>query len=70
MTYQQDASAIHSTRARDGTVTLIHREFLEDRDHADVFYPVGSKWTSAEARPATKLEIDTAISLALLQLHP
>lgn len=55
--YQQDADEIHVSEPEDGTVTLIHRHFREDRDHAYVFWPEGEEWVTAEPRVATPEEV-------------
>lgn len=56
-TYHQNAEEIHSSYPANNTVTIITREFKEDRDHADVFVPSGAEFVSAEPRPATRAEI-------------
>jgi len=56
-TYYQDAEEIHHSYPINNTVTVISREFNEDRDHADVFIPMGAEFVSAEPRPATRAEI-------------
>jgi hypothetical protein len=66
--YSQKASDIHETKARDGTLTLIRRTFLDDPEHADVFWPVGTQWVSAEPRAATKAEVEKGVSAAMTLL--
>jgi len=56
-TYRLEASEIHNPFPMNNTVTIITREFLEDRDHANVFYPKGGEFGSAEPRPASRAEI-------------
>jgi len=56
--YSQKAEEIHRTSCIAGTVTVVHRTFREDREHAKVFWPVGQGWISAEPRRATEREVD------------
>lgn len=63
--YREQAEQIHSTRALRGTVTIVRREFKADRDHAHVFWPVGTEWGSAEPRPATAEEVAAITGYAL-----
>lgn len=63
--YEQRASEIHSTEFKNGTVTLIRRTFKDDPDHADVFFPRGEQFVSAEPSAATDEEIQLAIESAL-----
>lgn len=55
--YRQTAGEIHRSVPEDGTVTLVQREFYEDKDAAHVFWPDGQVWVSAEPRPATDEEV-------------
>lgn len=55
-TYMELAEQIHVSRPKRGTVTIVEREFLEDNDHAYVFWHDG-EWVSAEPRPALNDEI-------------
>lgn len=64
-TYRQEASEIHSSFPADGTVTIIHRTFHEDTDHAFVYYPQGEEWVTAEPRPATFDEVHHICASAL-----
>ncbi len=64
-TYYQHRDEVHDTIPKDGTVTLVTRTFDGDEDHARVFWPVGTKWVSAEPRTATKAEVDAIVSAAL-----
>ena len=66
--YSLTAKAIHATRYVDGTITLVEREFLEDRDHAMVFWPAGISWVSAEPRRATIDEIETMAAGAISRI--
>lgn len=63
--YRQQALEVHSTWSERGTVTLVHREFQPDTEHASVFYCADSKWVSAEPREATRYEIRTIVANAL-----
>lgn len=55
--YQQLANEIHWSRPSNNCVTLITRQYGEDRDTAHVFWPKDEEWGSAEPRPATRAEI-------------
>lgn len=63
--YQQNANEIHISSPLDGTVTIVERQFLEDADHAYVFFPVGESWVTAEPRMASPSEVLTITSYAL-----
>jgi hypothetical protein len=64
-TYVQGATEVHESLPEPGTVTLVTRVFLTDRDRAHVFGPLGERWVSAEPRPATADEVRRACDLAL-----
>lgn len=55
-TYSQYTTEIHATGYLDGTVTLNDRT-NRNGENARVFWPHGTKWVSAEPRPATYEEI-------------
>lgn len=61
--YVQKAAEIHRSAPLDGTVTIIHREFLDDTEHAYVYFH--GEWVTAEPRPATASERDAACELTL-----
>jgi hypothetical protein len=63
--YHQGHNEIHQSMPEDGTVTIIARHFRTDRDHARVFWPVGSEWGSAEPRDATPEEVRSITTNAL-----
>jgi hypothetical protein len=63
--YTQQALEIHDSSPLKGTVTIVTRTFLEDRDHAFVFYPINGQWNTAEPRPATEDEIIAITSQSL-----
>jgi hypothetical protein len=63
--YHQFANEIHISLPLDGTVTLVEREFLDDTEHADVFWPRGGDWVSAEPRNALLHEVDKVTEMAL-----
>ncbi len=65
-TYREEAYEIHVSRPQDGTVTIVRREFLDDSDHAYVYWYEGD-WVSAEPRPATIREIGKVTENALEQ---
>lgn len=64
--YKQRPDEIHKSNPLRGTVTLVTRGFGEDVDHADVYWPSGEEWITAEPRPATAVEIASICSTALL----
>ncbi len=66
--YSLSADAIHESKPEEGAITLIHRTFREDTEHAYVFYPTGEKWVSAEPRPATDAEVTKMALIALSKL--
>lgn len=66
--YSQLASQIHDTEYERGTITLVHRTFKEDTEHAHVYADWGKPWVSNEPRPATRDELGVAMSTALLRL--
>lgn len=59
--YEEKAHEIHESFPSDGTVTLVTRTFKKDAEHANVFFPYGTEWVSAEPRSATSGEIKAAI---------
>lgn len=68
--YYQNHWEIHRSEFVDGTVTLIVRRFTQaDRDHAEVFWPRGDRFGSAEPRIATSEEV-TQVSARALALFP
>ncbi len=67
--YTQHAREIHVSQPSDGAVTLITREFLDDDDHAFVYWPMGQTWVTAEPRPATPEEIFGMTQRALANLR-
>lgn len=66
-TYRQEASEVHHTAFGSGTVTLVRREFLQDTEHAHVFFRADEEWVSAEPRVATPTDVDRICSYALAQ---
>lgn len=63
--YSHDSTVLHETVPEDGTVTLVVRRFKEDTEHARVYFPVGTKFVSAEPRKATEEEVATMALKAL-----
>lgn len=63
--YSQLANEIHVSVPRNGTVTLIQREFLDDTEHAYVFWESGGEWVSAEPRRAVYGEVKDITQHAL-----
>ena len=65
--YAQLANEIHLTDAVDGTVTVMARND-DVRGEADVYWPVGTAWGTAQPRPATKEEVRACIDRTLERL--
>lgn len=61
--YLQNAAEIHRSAPLDGTVTIIHREFLDDTEHAYVYFE--DDWVTAEPSPAGGVERDDVCARAL-----
>ena len=61
--YTQLAQEIHRSVPEDGTVTIIEREFLDDTEHAYVYFQ--GEWVTAEPRAATPTEVETILSASL-----
>lgn len=55
--YQQKAHELHASFPIDNTVTVITREYLEDLEHARVYFPLDLEFVSAEPRPASRAEV-------------
>jgi hypothetical protein len=56
--YSELAHEIHVSTPERGTVTIVEREFLQDSDHAFVYWEGGAHdWVSAEPRPAEPYEV-------------
>lgn len=69
--YGQAASEIHYSYPDEGTVTLVTRRFSRaDVDHANVYWPLGQQFGSAEPRPATDKEVYAMCSFALESHFP
>jgi len=66
--YRQRSDEVHCTTYEDGTVTLVRREFLQDMEHARVFFKEADGWVSAEPRAATPDEVDAIVGRALEKL--
>lgn len=56
-TYYQAADEVHESRPADGTVTVITRDFLPDEQHANVYWPMGDEWRTAEPSTAADVEV-------------
>jgi hypothetical protein len=63
--YSQRAHEIHETQAERGTVTIVTRTFVGDRDHANIYWRREDEWGSAEPRPATPEEVKLITTYAL-----
>lgn len=66
--YWQHEDEIHESFPTRGTITLVERTFSENTENAQVFYPVGTPWVSAEPRNATEEEVDQMLESALARL--
>lgn len=66
--YSQGAEEIHETEAMDGTITLVERRKAAEAsaDRAEVFWPAGHHWVSAEPRPAHKWEVVEMVDAAIV----
>lgn len=63
--YYHRATDIHYTEFEECTVTLVRREFLQDNDHAFVYWPLYEQWGTAEPRPAEDDEIQQVVARVL-----
>lgn len=63
--YHQSADEVHHSSYADGTVTLVHRRFLPDTEHAHVFFRADEEWVSAEPRDATPDEVSQIVDRAV-----
>lgn len=63
-TYSELAHEIHISRPERGTVTIIEREFLDDTEHAYVYWEFGD-WVSAEPREAAIEEVHQICNYSL-----
>lgn len=63
--YSEQWDWLHESVPEDGTVTLVTRKFRRDTEHANVCWPIGEEWVSAEPRPATPREVEAAIDRSL-----
>lgn len=66
-TYFQNASEIHETCFKDGSITLNERTVVGDGEHARVFWPCGTEWVDAIPRPATREEVSSAVERSLAE---
>lgn len=65
MDYSQFRDEIHESLPDDGTVTLVRRTFIGDRDHARVFWRGDGPWVDAKPRQATGEEVSRVTQGAL-----
>lgn len=63
--YDQEPEEIHRTIAQDGTVTLLERPQGPPLEEADVYWPHGTCWISAEPKPAEPWQLEQTIQYAL-----
>lgn len=66
-TYRQVASEIHRTDAENGTITLMHRKD-DVNGQADVYWPAGTEWGTAQPREAMPGEIQIVVDRAIERL--
>lgn len=68
--YSQRAVEIHESRPDDGTITIIKRTVPPEGhpDFANVYWPEGEEWVSAEPRPATRSEVLRIINKARVRM--
>lgn len=64
-TYRQRAHEVHESLPERGTVTLVKRDHTNAGDVANVFWPRGQEWVSAEPRSATPQEIGEILQNAI-----
>jgi hypothetical protein len=63
--YTREATDVHESIPKSGTVTIIERQFLPDTEHAYVYFRTDREWVSAEPREAKKEEVDAMARMAL-----
>jgi hypothetical protein len=63
--YSMDFDTIHESIPKTGTVTVLHRRFRVDTEHAFVYYRSDRKWVSAEPRDARPEEVEAMAKMAL-----
>jgi len=63
--YEQAPNEIHRSMPQDGTVTLMTRPQGPPLEEADVYWPVGTQWVSAEPKPLADYQITPIINYAL-----
>lgn len=68
--YQRQATDVHETVFKSGTVTLLERRFKEDTEHAMVYFQQDREWVSAEPRDATPEEVSAMARVALDRWDP
>jgi hypothetical protein len=68
--YTRYAKEVHESLPKSGTVTLCHRRFLEDTEHANVYFRLDREWVSAEPRDAKPDEVAAMARMALDRWEP
>ena len=63
--YTREATDVHESVPKSGTVTIIERQFLPDTEHAYVYFRTDREWVSAEPREARKEEVEAMARMAL-----
>jgi len=63
--YSQRKNEVHESLAVDGTVTIVDRTFIGDRETAHVFWRGNGGWVDAAPRKATEQEIRRVTARAL-----
>lgn len=68
--YEQRPEEVHRTIAQDGTITLIERPQGPPLEEAQVFWPRGTKWVSAEPQTISDWELEQTVKHALARWAP
>lgn len=64
--YCQNNDELHTSFPLNGTVTLVTRTFLRDREFANVYWQGEGGWVDAAPRPATREEIESVTQGSLV----
>lgn len=63
--YEQRPNEVHRSIAQDGTVTLMERPQGPPLEEAEVFWPRGTNWVSAEPKKISDWQLEDAVNYAL-----
>ncbi len=66
--YRQAPEEIHTTQARDGTISVMHRTDYTEDGRASVFWPCGAPWGDA-SRPTSEEDVLVTVAAALEALN-